>query len=90
MDEDVLRSIDPQALGQRLRDGRTAKGLTQQDAADHLGVARTTITAIEKGQRRIRAVELVDLAAHYGRSVGEFLRQSEPLPAFVVQLRAPH
>ena len=88
MDEDVLRSIDPQALGQRLRDGRAAKGLTQQDAADHLGVARTTITAIEKGQRRIRAVELVDLAAHYGRSVGEFLRQSEPLPAFVVQLRA--
>ena len=93
MDDDVLRSVDPRAIGQRLRDGRTAKGLTQQDAADHLGVARTTITAIEKGQRRIRPVELVDLASCYGRSVGEFLRQSEPTPAFVVQLRAalaPH
>ena len=93
MDRDVLHSIDPKALGQRLRDGRTAKGLTQQDAADHLGVARTTITAIEKGQRRIRPVELVDLASCYGWSVSEFLRRSEPLPAFVVQLRAalaPH
>ena len=93
MDRDVLHSIDPKALGQRLRDGRTAKGLTQQDAADHLGVARTTITAIEKGQRRIRPVELVDLASCYGWSVSEFLRRSEPLPGFVVQLRAalaPH
>ena len=93
MDGDVLRSVDPRALGQRLRDGRTAKGLTQQDAADHLGIARTTITAIEKGQRRIRPVELIDLAACYGRSVSEFLRRGEPSPAFVVQLRAalaPH
>ena len=93
MDRDVLHSIDPRAIGQRLRDGRTAKGLTQQDAADHLGVARTTITAIEKGQRRIRPVELVDLASCYGWSVSEFLRRSEPLPGFVVQLRAalaPH
>ena len=93
MDKDALHSIDPKDLGQRLRDGRKARGLTQQDAADHLGVARTTITAIEQGQRRIRPVELIDLASYYGRSVSEFLRRSAPLPAFVVQLRAalaPH
>ena len=62
MDKDALHSIDPRAIGQRLRDGRKARGLTQQDAADHLGVARTTITAIEQGQRRIQPAELIDLA----------------------------
>ncbi|MBI3977412.1 MAG: ImmA/IrrE family metallo-endopeptidase [Chloroflexi bacterium] len=88
MDWDVLRSRDPRQLGRRLHEARTARGRTQQEAADHLGVARTTITAIEKGQRRIQASEIVRLASFYGRSVGELLRPGTPADAFTVQLRA--
>ncbi|MFN8475029.1 MAG: XRE family transcriptional regulator [Anaerolineae bacterium] len=88
MEAHILRTIDPQSLGRRLQQARQARGLTQQAAADHLGVARTTVTAIEKGERGIRPSELVRLAELYGRAVGEFTRQGEPSEAFAVQLRA--
>ncbi len=88
MDTDILRTLDPRELGHRLQEARKARGQTQQDAAVHLGVARTTITAIEKGERRIQSSELARLAIFYGRSVGEFLRQRPPMAPFTVQLRA--
>lgn len=88
MDADILAALDTRELGRRLQEARKARGQTQQDAAEHLGVARTTITAIEKGERRIHSSELVRLAAFCGRSVGEFLRQSPPTAPFIVQLRA--
>jgi Zn-dependent peptidase ImmA (M78 family)/transcriptional regulator with XRE-family HTH domain len=87
MKQDILQSVAPRELGKRLQEARKARGLTQQEAADHLGVARTTLTAIEKGDRRIQAVELAQLANLYGRSVGEFLRRGEPVEEFAVQLR---
>lgn len=85
---DVLRRLDPRAVGRRLQEARKARGRTQQEAADQLGGARTTVVAIEKGERPIRPAELVRLAAHYGRTVGEFLREGQPVEAFAVQLRA--
>ncbi|CAN5662792.1 hypothetical protein BH23CHL2_BH23CHL2_27280 [soil metagenome] len=88
MDSHVLDTINPRTVGSRLREARSARGLTQQAVADHLGVARTTVTAIEKGERRIKPSELIRLASLYGRSVGEFLRRGEPVEAFAVQLRA--
>ena len=88
MGPDVLRSIDPREIGRRLQEARRARGRTQQEAAEHLGVARTTITGIEKGDRRVRPGELVALAGFYGRSVGEFLRAGPPVEAFAVQLRS--
>ncbi|MDA8217776.1 MAG: XRE family transcriptional regulator [Dehalococcoidales bacterium] len=88
MDGNILGALDPRELGRRLQGARKARGQTQQEAAVHLGVARTTITAIEKGERRIRPQELVRLALFYGRSVGEFLRQGTPATPFTVQLRA--
>jgi Zn-dependent peptidase ImmA (M78 family)/transcriptional regulator with XRE-family HTH domain len=85
----VLNTIDPTVIGQRLADARRARRLTQQQAADELGVARTTITAMEKGDRRPRASELVKLAQLYGRPVGEFVRaETVSRPNFVVQFRA--
>ena len=82
-----LESIDPRALGRRLREARKSRGLTQQQAADALSVARTTITAVEKGERRTRAEELVRLANLYGRKVNELVSAREPLPDFAVQFR---
>lgn len=79
--------IDPRALGLRLQEARKARGFTQQEAADHIGVARTTMIAIEKGERAIQPEELVRLAALYGRDLNELLRRQEPLADFSVQFR---
>lgn len=84
----ILRRFDPRALGRRLQEARKARGRTQQEAANEIGAARTTLVAIEKGERPIRAAELVRLAAYYGRSIGELLREGQPVDAFAVQLRA--
>lgn len=88
MDSHVLATLDPRLIGRRLQEARKARGLTQEEAAAEIDAVRTTLVAIEKGIRRIRPAELVRLAATYGRSVGEFLRTSEPVEAFAVQLRA--
>jgi len=86
----ILDTIDPTVVGERLAEARRARRLTQQQAAESLGVARTTITAIEQGVRRPRAAELLTLARLYGRQVGDLVRpiREQPGPSFIVQFRA--
>jgi Zn-dependent peptidase ImmA (M78 family)/DNA-binding XRE family transcriptional regulator len=88
MSGDPLTIIDPRRLGERLQQARKARRKTQQEVADYLGVARTTVVALEKGERRVQPTELVRLASLYGRQVGELLRAAEPTAPFAVQLRA--
>lgn len=90
MPDDVFTrtSIDPRTLGMRLQEARKARQLTQQQAADMLGVARTTVVAIEKGERRLQPVELVRLADLYGREVSDLLRRRVVTESFAVQFRA--
>ena len=37
-----IENLDPKALGQRLADARKARGVTQEDAAKHIGCSRPT------------------------------------------------
>ena len=62
-------------IGTRLRIARESAKLTQASVAKAIDVARTTIVAIEQGQRRIRMVELQKLAAIYGTSTNSILRR---------------
>ena len=57
-------------LGERLRAARSGANLTQEAAASVLGMARTTLVAIEKGQRFVRPEELLALARLYRVSAG--------------------
>lgn len=89
MDRHLLTSIDPQVLGERLAEARRARHLTQLQASEEIAVARTTIAAMEKGERRPRASELVKLAQLYGRPVNEFVEPEEQRrPNFAVQFRS--
>jgi Zn-dependent peptidase ImmA (M78 family)/transcriptional regulator with XRE-family HTH domain len=88
MQEHVLEAIDPKIMGRRLQDARKARGLTQQDVAHELGIARTTVTAIEQGERKVRPEELIRLAKLYGRAVGELVRAQEVVEDFTMQFRA--
>jgi Zn-dependent peptidase ImmA (M78 family)/DNA-binding XRE family transcriptional regulator len=85
--EHVLETIDPKVVGRRLQDARKARGLTQQDVANELGIARTTVTAIEQGERRVRPEELIQLARLYGREVSDLVREREVVEDFIVQFR---
>jgi Zn-dependent peptidase ImmA (M78 family)/transcriptional regulator with XRE-family HTH domain len=85
-----LETIDPRALGNRLQDARRARGLTQQEAAEALNVARTTITAIEKGERRLQPEELIRFAKLYGRRVNDLVGARESAGDFAVQFRTAY
>jgi len=89
MNANILDTIDMGALGKSLQEARKKRGLTQEDAADVLHVARTTITAIEKGERRIKSGELIKLSQAYGRQVSEFVRQRPTIQPFQAQFRGP-
>ncbi len=74
-------------LGDRLRAARATAGLTQEEAAKQLDMARTTMVAIERGDREIRPDELVALASLYNLSVGSLLRPSAVHVDLVGQFR---
>lgn len=88
MEKHILDTIDPGILGARLQEARKARGLTQQDVAEHMGLARTTLVAIEKGERRLTPSELIRVAAYYGRQVSEFVGYQSVIEGFVPQFRA--
>lgn len=75
MNLDVLDTIDPVQLGLELTEARKRRKITQQAAADTIGVARTTMVAIEQGKRRIRSDELIALAEAYKCQVSDLVRQ---------------
>ncbi|MCG5061731.1 MAG: XRE family transcriptional regulator [Limnoraphis sp. WC205] len=83
----VLDNIDPQKLGELLQQAREKCGMTQAEAAKVIDAARTTMVAIEKGKRRLKATELIKLARAYQRSVSEFVRPRPVVQPFEVQFR---
>jgi len=74
-------------LPKRLRNARRDRGLTQEAVADQLGLARTSLVALEKGERGVRPEELVAMARLYGRPVDELLRPTAPVEDFFGQFR---
>ncbi|MCP3958220.1 MAG: ImmA/IrrE family metallo-endopeptidase [bacterium] len=87
MSENPLKGIEPRALGARLREARESRGLTQTQVAEHLKVARTTLVAIEKGDRRLKPAELIELAGLYDQRVSELLQRGAPVEGFGALLR---
>lgn len=74
----ILGTYPPEYMGERLRLARDDVNLTQAAAASAAGMARTTLVAIEKGQRRVRLDELQNLTGIYRTTINELLRQ-EPI-----------
>ena len=88
MPDPNLRPQDPKTLGARLRLARESRGWTQQQVAERLGLSRTTMVAIEKGERQLKPEELVRLAEEYGLDLSELLQRPAPVEGFSAQLRA--
>ncbi len=80
--------VKPEMLGARLKAARSLKRLTQEAAADAVGVARTTLVAIEGGKRPITAQEFRLLAVLYEVPEGELLDQQRPEVQMGVDFRS--
>ncbi len=89
MHSELLDNLDHRRLGERLKDARKARGLTQEAVATTLGILRTTLVAIEKGDRRITPAELIEMAKLFGRPVSEFVSNRTNKEPFVPQFRLP-
>jgi len=66
-------TVDQQELGRRLKVARTSCGLTQDDVAGQLGLARSAVTQIELGNRAVTGFELHRLAEYLGRDMRDLL-----------------
>jgi len=71
----TLDQYSPAEAGDRLRIAREAAKITQAAAAVAAKMARTTLVAIEQGQRKIRMDELLTLTKQYRTSVNALFRQ---------------
>lgn len=90
MATNILDNIDLRKLGVLLQQARKKSGMTQADAAKVIDAARTTIVAIEKGERRLKPNELIKLARAYGRAISDFVRSTPMTEPFEVQFRAAY
>lgn len=75
------------SVGERLRVVREGAKITQANAAAAAGIARTTLVAIEQGQRRVRVEELQQLARLYGVSVNALVRQEAVFTDLIPRFR---
>jgi transcriptional regulator with XRE-family HTH domain len=80
---------DRRGLGARLRQAREYLGFSQEDVATFLGIARSALSNIETGQRRLEALELQKLAKLFNLPVSHFTSGDEtdlPITADVAHL----
>jgi Zn-dependent peptidase ImmA (M78 family)/transcriptional regulator with XRE-family HTH domain len=79
--------ISSQRLGERLAAARKRAKLTQAHVAEGLGLARTTVVAIEKGERRPSNAELVALTEILGIGIHDLLREGSVVAEASPRLR---
>jgi Zn-dependent peptidase ImmA (M78 family)/DNA-binding XRE family transcriptional regulator len=72
---DVNEQLSPEELGERIRIARETAGRTQAETAEVIGVARTTLVAIEKGARRVKIGELQQIALFLHTNANSLLRK---------------
>ena len=74
--EKLIALLKPEQVGRKLRLARKKQDMTQEEAAFVIGASRTTMVAIEKGERKIRPDELLKLSIAYEKDINVFLEQS--------------
>ena len=80
--------LSPLQLGERLKVARETANVTQDAAAKAALIARTTLVAIEKGQRAVRPEEIQAFSRIYGVSINALLRKESVFVDLVPRFRA--
>jgi transcriptional regulator with XRE-family HTH domain len=86
MNDNVERAADDDGaagrrLGERLKKLREYLGMSQQHVAERTGIPRSAVSDIERGQRKVDAVELTKLARLYQHPVSWLLDENEQATA---------
>ena len=79
-------------FGERLKSFREAKRLTQEQLASEIGVAKTTVTGYERGNRKPDVEKIKKLASALGVSGDELLgtgHEKKPTPISESELSDP-
>lgn len=63
-------------IGARLRELRHELGMSQQQAADVLGLHRPAVSEIEAGRRKVSTLELAAFSQLYATPIHEILRDN--------------
>lgn len=82
---ELLQAADPAELGQRIKNARLARGLTQTELAGD-DVSTGYVSRIESGLRRPNAKVLTQLATRLGTTVEELLGAASPAAESQVRL----
>lgn len=74
----TIEDVEWTEIGERIRDSRSAAGMSQADLARAVGLDRTMLAKIEAGARRVDALELARFSATLGVPMEHFL-EDRPL-----------
>lgn len=74
------------ALGMKVSGARTARGWTLRELAERSGVSVRFLVQLEAGRANISIKRLADLAAAFGVTASDLLRQEPMMPARIVAL----
>lgn len=71
--------LTAQELGDRIASARHDAQITQAYLADQIGINRSAVAKIEKGERRVDSLELMAISEVTDRPLEFFLEQEQPL-----------
>jgi transcriptional regulator with XRE-family HTH domain len=83
----MIDMSDPQVLGRCLCNARKQADLTQEQVADRMDMARTTLIAIEQGKRIVKAHELHWFAEIYGGEIKMYSEEVEKSPLRMISAK---
>ncbi|MGL5909242.1 MAG: helix-turn-helix domain-containing protein, partial [Phycicoccus sp.] len=69
----AIAAVDHDAVGDRLRDLRTHRGLTLAQVSGVTGISQSTLSRLESGERKASVEHLVPLAATYRVTLDELV-----------------
>ncbi|MFI1996992.1 helix-turn-helix domain-containing protein [Actinoplanes sp. NPDC020271] len=78
MEQQDTRTTDPELrrLGERLKATREYLGMSQQYVSQNTGIARSAVSDIERGMRRVDSLELKKIARLYSLPTTYFLDEN--------------
>ena len=79
MERNEKERRETEKIGQKLRDARRAAGLTQESAAERLGVSRQTVSNWENSRSYPDIVNVIELSDLYSVSLDELLKEDEDM-----------
>jgi Zn-dependent peptidase ImmA (M78 family)/DNA-binding XRE family transcriptional regulator len=83
-----MNSLQQLRIAEKIQYYRKKAKLTQEDLANKLGLARTSVTAMEKGERKLKSAEVLQISEILNIPLSELTRESSFDPReYKVQFR---